>query len=149
MRVVVTQETAGPPDAVRQTLLGLGLECGTGDCVSFPDLPVRLPQGPADLILVKVGADPAPALAAIRQAVTLTSAPVLALGPAIDVQHVLQTSRAGAREYLDEGRLQEDLEAALEKLRLVGAVKHGQGLIVTVVSATPGSGVTTVATNLA
>jgi len=34
-------------------------------------------------------------------------------------------------------------------LRLSGAVKHNQGLIVSVASVTPGSGVTTVATNLA
>src|SRR5262249_3574924 len=56
---------------------------------------------------------------------------------------------SGAREYLDEKRLGDDLQAALEKLRQAGVVKHGQGLVVSVVSATPGSGVSTVAANLA
>jgi pilus assembly protein CpaE len=127
----------------------MGLECGAEDCVPFPELPVRLSRGNVDLVLVRVGADPNPALGAIRQAATQTGAPILALGPATDVEHVLQTSRSGAREYLDEKRFQADLEAALEKLRAAGAVKQGPGFVVAVASATPGSGVTTVAANLA
>jgi pilus assembly protein CpaE len=149
MRVVVTQEQAGTAEPVRQVLLGLGLECSATDCVPFSELPVRLAQGPVDLVLVRVGADLNAALAAIRQGTTQTGAPILALGPATDVEHVLQTSRSGAREYLDEKRFQADLEAALEKLRAAGTVKHGQGFVVAVASATPGSGVTTVAANLA
>jgi pilus assembly protein CpaE len=149
MRVVITQEQTGANDQVRQAILGLGLECGAGDCVSFAELPVRLSQGGLDLVLVRTGAEPAAALAAIRQAVALTGAPVLAVGPATDVQQILETTRSGAREYLDESRLTSDLEAALEKLRGTAGPKHGHGLVVAVASATPGSGVTTVATNLA
>src|SRR5262249_24112375 len=40
-------------------------------------------------------------------------------------------------------------EAALERLRLSGGVTGQQGQVISVISATPGSGVTTVATNLA
>jgi pilus assembly protein CpaE len=149
MRVVVAQEQPKPLDQFRQTLLGLGLECSLGDCVTFPELPVRLAQGPVDLLLARVAPDSSASLEAIRQAVTLTSAPVLALGPTTDPQHILQTTRSGARDYLDESRLQQDLEAALEKLRLAGAVKYQQGLIVSVASITPGAGVSTLATNLA
>jgi len=109
----MAQEQPKPLDQFRQVLLGLGLECGGNDCVTFTELPVRLAQGPVDLLLARVGPEPAPALAAIRQAVTLTSAPVLALGVTTDAQQILQTTRSGARDYLDEGRLQEDLEAAL------------------------------------
>jgi pilus assembly protein CpaE len=149
MRVVLSQEQPRSTDPVRHTLLGLGLECAAGDCVLFGDLPARLSQGPADLVLVRVGPESTAALKAIREATGLTPAPVLALGPATDAQHILETARSGARVYLDEGRLQEDLEAALDKLRLAGAVWPSQGLVVTVASPTPGSGVTTVATNLA
>src|SRR5439155_20137419 len=144
MRMVVTKENPEPSDQVRRVLLGMGLECGAADCVPFHEIPVRLAQGPVDLVLVRMGAQPDAALSAIRQTATLTGAPILALGPTSDAQRILQTSRFGAREYLDECRLQEDLEAALQKLRQTGSVHNGQGSVVTVVSPAPGSGVTTV-----
>jgi pilus assembly protein CpaE len=149
MRVVVAQEQTGAAEPVRQVLLGLGLECSGADVVAFQDLPVRLSQGPVDLVLTRIGPDVSAALKAIQQATGQTGAPVLAVGPASDVDQVLQASRSGAREYLDEKRLADDLQAALEKLRQAGVVKHGQGLVVAVASATPGSGVSTVAANLA
>lgn len=149
MRVVLTQEQPGQYEAVRQVVLGLGLECRPEDCVPFAELPVRLAQGPIDLLLVVVGRDVGPAVEAIKQAQPLTGAPVLAVGPAADAQQILRVLHGGAREYLDEGHLREHLETALDKLRSASTVKPGQGNVVGVVSATPGSGVTTVATNLA
>lgn len=149
MRVVVTQERTEAVEPVRRILLSLGLECGPADCVSFTQLPVRLAQSPVDLVLVRVGADVTSAQSAIRQTTALTTAPIFALGHANDVQPVLQTTRSGAREYLDEANLQMELELALESLKARGSVRPEQGLTVSVVSATPGSGVTTVAANLA
>jgi pilus assembly protein CpaE len=149
MRVVVGIAQAEQVEPIRKLLLGLGLECGPDDCVPVSDLAVRLAKGPVDLVLTEVRPDQPEDLGVIRQALTLTGAPVLALGPTTDPQHILQTTRAGAREYLDEGNLAEDLPAALEKMRLHGEVKGRTGLVVSVISATPGSGVTTVATNLA
>jgi pilus assembly protein CpaE len=149
MRVVVTQSHAGSPDAVRQVLLGLGLECGPADCVSYGDLPVRLSQGTVDLVVVRVNGDLPGTTAAVRQALSQTAAPVVAVGPVTDAQQILHLSRVGVREYLDEGRLQVDLQATLDKLRANGTVHRGQGHVLAVASATPGSGVTTVATNVA
>src|SRR5262245_28754115 len=105
MRVVVTQERPAAVEEIRRVLLSLGLECSPADCVAYPELPVRLAKGPVDLVLVHVGEDLDAAQSAIRQSNTLTSAPVLALGPTSDVQPVLQTTRCGARAYLDERRL--------------------------------------------
>jgi pilus assembly protein CpaE len=149
MRVVVAQEHSGQVEQVRQLLLGMGLECSAGDCVSYSELPVRLAQGSPGLLLVRVGEDALVAHDAIRQAQTLTKAPVLAMGPTTDAQHILETMKVGAREYLDEEKLQPSLEAALNKLRADGLVTPGKCQVVGVASATPGSGVTTVATNLA
>jgi pilus assembly protein CpaE len=149
MRVVVGQEAAGGAEPVRQVLLGLGLECSATDVVPFTDLPVRLSQGPVDLVLLRIGTDRDAAFRAIQQAAGQTGAPVFAFGPVSDVGHVLQASRSGAREYLDESRLGDDLQAALDKLRQNSTVKRSQGLVVAVASATPGSGVSTVAANLA
>ncbi len=149
MRVVVAQDQPGGSEAIRQLLLGMGLECAAGDCVSHADLPVRLAQNPADLILVRAAGEPAATVAAIRQALPLTKAPIMVMGPAADAAQILLYLQGGAREFLDEARFQENLENALEKLRLSGEARQGQGVVVGVVSATPGSGVTTVATNLA
>ena len=149
MRVVVAQEQPEQTEKTRQVLLGLGLECKAEDCVSFAELPVRLSHGHLDLVLVHIGADAGAALDSMREAVTLTSVPILAMGAMTDAQQVAQAQRSGVRQYLDESRLQAELEEALENLRLAGAVKHVQGRVIGVASATPGSGVTTVATNLA
>ena len=148
MRAVIAQENSDSFDAVRQILLGLGSACDTTDCVLFSDLPARLARGPADLILVRAEPGMESALATIRQAALLTPVPVMAYGPVSDARHILGVGRSGAREYLDEDRLRQDLEAALERLRLANEVKYGEGSVVSVVSATPGCGVTTVSTNL-
>jgi pilus assembly protein CpaE len=149
MRVVVAQEQPANCEAIRQLLLGMGLECGAGDCVSHADLPVRLAQNPAELVLVRAGSEAAATVGVIRQALTLTRAPVMVMGSATDAGHILLYLQAGAREFLDEARLQENLENALEKLRLSGDSRQGQGVVIGVVSPTPGSGVSTVAVNLA
>jgi pilus assembly protein CpaE len=127
----------------------MGLECGSGDCVAHADLPVRLAQNPADLVLVQTGPDPTGASGAIRQALPLTRAPIMVMGAAADAGQILQYLQAGAREFLDEARLQESLENALEKLRQTSESRQGQGTVIGVVSPTPGAGVTTVAINLA
>jgi pilus assembly protein CpaE len=129
----------------------MGLQCSAEDCVAHADLPVRLSQNPTDLVLVQAGdpEDPEAALGAVRDALPLTRAPVMVMGHAPDAQQVVQYLHAGARAFLNEGQLQTELEAALEKLRLTGEANPGQGMVVGVLSATPGSGVTTVAVNLA
>ena len=53
------------------------------------------------------------------------------------------------REYLDESRLREELPVALEKLRQAGVIKFKVGRTIAVTAVGPGSGVTTVASNLA
>src|SRR5437762_2215394 len=141
MRAVVAHRQPKQSEAVRHALLGLGLECGTDDCVPFQDLSLRLSKGAVDLVVVTISSDPSLALGAIQQAVSQTAVPVLAVGPTSDARQILQTTRTGAREYLDESRMPEDLEAALDKLRQTGAVKASPSLTVAVLSATPGSGV--------
>ena len=149
MRVVVAQEQPGPNETIRQTVLGLGLNCGLGDVVSHSDLPVRLSQGPVELLLVQVGSTADATLSVIHQAQTLTRAPLMIVGGPANAEDTGQYLQAGALEFLDESQLRSGLEGVLEKLRLSGDKKFGQGTVIGVLSATPGSGVTTVATNLA
>jgi Flp pilus assembly CpaE family ATPase len=149
MRVVVAREQPGNSEAIRQLLLGMGLECAAGDCVVHGDLPVRLAQNPTDLVLVQVASEPSKTSALVQQALPLTKAPVLVFGPATEAEQIVEYLRSGAREFLDEGQLQENLERALERLSQAGTARKGAGMVIGVVSPTAGSGVTTVATNLA
>ena len=149
MKVVIAQQNAEHFDAVRQVVLGLGMDCGPRDCVAFADLSARLSPGPVDLVLVRAGSDGASAREVIREAVRLTRAPVLAFGPVTDARQILEITHGGAREYLDEGRLREELERFLEQLRDANEADFGSGVVFSVTSPTPGAGVTTLATNLA
>jgi pilus assembly protein CpaE len=148
MRAVIANEQSPNADRLRPIVLGVGLQCAAGDCVSFADVPIRLAQAPADLVLVALGPNPETAWPVIQNTAR-TSTPVLAVGPSTDSRQILQAIRSGAREYLDEAHLREELLAALEKLRLVGTVLYRRGRTFAVLAATPGSGVTTVATSLA
>jgi pilus assembly protein CpaE len=149
MRVVVASENAGQREQLRPQLLGAGLECGGADCVPYSELEARLAHAGADLVVVHIGADPASAWPIIAKTAARVAAPVLAVGPTSDAQFVIQALRGGAREYLDEGKLREDLPTALEKLRQSGAIKFKVGRTLAVTAVCPGSGVTTVAVNLA
>lgn len=115
MRVVIANEHTGHQDDIRPVVLGAGLECRSGDCVSYADLPVRLTQAVADLVLVGLDSRGA-ALSAIEYAAAHTKAPILAVGPTTDAQAIRQAVRAGAREYLDEANLRDEMVATLMKL---------------------------------
>jgi pilus assembly protein CpaE len=149
MRVVVTTETAGSGEALRQAALGAGLECAAGDCVSFDELTVRLARSPADLVLVGVGPDAAAALDTVQHVTAHHGLPAWAVGPMADQQQVLRFLRGGAREYLDQGKARDELTLALERLQSVNPDATRPGQTVAVIGAAPGSGVTTVATGLA
>ncbi|MGH7170857.1 MAG: AAA family ATPase [Gemmataceae bacterium] len=149
MRVVVASENASQREQLRPRLLGAGLECGGADCVAFAELEARLAHAGADLVVVHIGAEPASAWPIIAKTAARVAAPVLAVGPASDPQFVIQALRGGAREYLDESKLREDLPTVLEKLRQSGALKYKVGRTLAVTAVCPGSGVTTVASNVA
>lgn len=149
MRVIVASENAPQREQLRTQLLGAGLECGAADCVPFAELDARFAHAGADLIAVHVDFDPAAALTLIQKASSRISVPTIAIGSNSDPKLVIQALRGGAREYLDDGKLREELPAVLQKLRQAGVIRFKVGRTLAVTSCSPGSGVTTVASNLA
>lgn len=150
MRVVLAQEKALNREEPRQVALGLGLVCESADCVVPEDLPVRLSQGEADLVIVNLNKDVLRGLGTIQQTASISSLPVLAMGPSHDPQLILQAMRAGARAYLDERNLRDELSAALLHLGQSGSLhEERRGDVMLVCSAIPGVGVTTVASSIA
>jgi pilus assembly protein CpaE len=150
MRVIIAKGAGAHREQLRQAVLSIGLECAAQDCVDHRELSGRLLQAPADLVLVGLGSSPEAALPVIRQAVAQTHSPVFAMGRFADAEQILQMLRCGAREYLREEDLAEELLTALNKLQEVGgSAPTTWGEILAVVGAKPGVGVTTVACNLA
>jgi Flp pilus assembly CpaE family ATPase len=147
MRAVITSEVPGVWEHLRQAVLATGVECAGGDCVLFADLAVRLAKAPADLVLVGLGANRPAALAAVAEAVRAGAAALVVARPS-DSGAILEAIRCGARGYLDQEHAGADLLATLEKWRGAG-VSYRRGRTLGVLSATPGTGVTTVAASLA
>jgi pilus assembly protein CpaE len=150
MRAVIAAERPTDREKYRVAALGVGLECRANDCVPATELQARLAREPAaDLVLVAMS-DPADApLAALGHASMVARTVALAVGPVSDAVLIHKASGAGARRYLDEDRLQEQLTAALDSLSKEGAVTLRRGKVIAVCSAQPGSGVTTTAAALA
>ena len=149
MQVIIASEGAVQRERLRQAVLGVGLRCAAGDCVSFRELSSRLLQGPADLILIGLADEASPALPLIEQTAAQTHVPVFAAGHSLEPDQILQAIRAGAREYLDEDKVRDELLGLLKKLRQPGAGPLRWGTLLAVTGAAPGSGVNTVAANLA
>jgi pilus assembly protein CpaE len=149
MQVVLATESLYQRDLVRRSILGVGLRCESTDCVDLAGLPLRLARGNVDLILVGIEGRVQRALEAIREASKQFDGPILAVGIACEPRDILEVMRGGAREFLDQAQIQEELIQALERLRRSGVVENRQGKITGVISATPGSGVTLLSTTLA
>jgi pilus assembly protein CpaE len=149
MRVVIAADSRGQHEPVRRVVLGMGMECTPDDCVSFGELPVRLAHGATSMLLMHAGGDVHRVVDTVRSVLPMAPGPVLAYGPTREPAEVLQLIQGGAREYLDESSLQAGLQQAMDKLQLTEQARLGRGTVVGVLSATPGSGVTTIASALA
>lgn len=98
-----------------------------------------------EIVIVVLSPDPERALAAVRNNRRKTSARILLVGPTADTKLVLRGLREGANEFLDESDLRAELFAALQRLSAVSP----KGRIIVVLSASGGSGCSTIAANLA
>jgi pilus assembly protein CpaE len=148
MRVLITSESPEDRDGCRQTVLRIGLECGSEDSVAPAQLRMRLTRSPAaDLVLV-VLSDGGPADWAAVRAAAGGDRPVYAVGPD-DGRLADEATAAGASGYFARDRLREALLAETSQLPAArgGDIRRGRAIAVTGVQ--PGCGVTTTAAGLA
>jgi pilus assembly protein CpaE len=148
MRVVVSSESVGEREQLRQAAMSLGLECAAGDCTDPDGLPARLDHGDVALVLVALGLYPAQSLAAVH-ACSSIGAPVYVVSDASSVAELPNLFRAGAQGYLRKEELADDLCAVVQQLRSGFALRIATGRVFALTGGLPGVGVTTVATNLA
>ncbi len=149
MRIVLGDNQTQRREGLRRILLGEGLTCETHDAVNLDAMASRLAQVEADLVLVVCDEAVEPALCAIRVAHNASSAPIIAVGSLNNPEMIRQAMRAGAKEYLELGRLREELGQALIKIEADGGVPSERGKVVALFSPSGGVGVSTTAINLA
>jgi pilus assembly protein CpaE len=149
MRCVVASDHDLIGARVRDILLRQGQECQVGDLV-FLDLAAnRLAQARPDLLVVTMSPEPERALAAMREVKHLVRGAVLAVGAATEPKLILRALREGADQYLDETDLEAELEAALARLQGAAHEEADLGHLISLVGPSGGSGVSTLAVNLA
>ena len=149
MNAIFTCEKTEDRDTYRQTLINSGVECGANDAVLYGDFFARFNRGGADLVIVLMGNNPQESLKLVQEVHEKNTLPILVVGPSHDAQLIMQSMKAGAREYLDIDQLRDGLHKALEKLRNSNSIQFRRGRSFVVTGANPGVGVTTVASGLA
>lgn len=91
--------------------------------------------------------DDASVLAQLR---AMTSADIIAVGEETDSRRVIQLIRAGATDYLhDADEFHVDLSAIVSRIKSRSTGLSGQGVVISVLSASGGCGASSIAANLA
>jgi pilus assembly protein CpaE len=147
MRTILTAENSEILSQHRQTVATLGLECAAADCVLFQDLEDRVQTSPSpELVLVFEG-DKESTLTAVHHAGNIGGCVLAVTPPGQRLHEPLR--HAGALECIRLDNLRAELSAALERLNREGRLRNRMGRCVAVVAASGGTGVTTIASNLA
>jgi pilus assembly protein CpaE len=149
MVIVLVSECPNAVGQIRRLLSQCGHDCPAAYVASYTTAKdvVAAAHPKPDLILYVVSSPTDRAFEILRDLRDATSAQILAIGPR-DSSLILGAVRAGAHDYLEqEGDLSVGLSAAL--VRISNTARRTNGQVTTVLSASGGTGSTTVAANLA
>jgi pilus assembly protein CpaE len=153
MRSLVVSDNQSVAGRVRQVLVRSGLECPEAHLVTLELAADRASRLVPALVVIVVPPESERALAALREINNTVQTSLLVVGPAHDPKFILTTLHAGADEYLDETRLEDELAEALIRLKTrqakVDAIASLSGRVISVLSPSGGSGASLVAANLA
>jgi pilus assembly protein CpaE len=133
---------------VRQVLLFEGLDCQAAHVISLDLAMQHLAKGQPELIVMVLGPDTERALNVLDGLRREVQSRVLVVGPSSS-KLVLRALRGGAADYVDEGDLEAELQAALKRLRDQGSGRDEAGRIIAVLAPCGGSGSSTLAANVA
>ncbi len=139
-------------EPLRNLLLGMESVWMEAECARYEFFPDVIKQSSPDVAVVALDADQTKALGLISQLkADYPDLPILAVSGRGDGQSILQALRAGAKEFLTQPVVLEDLLTALQRLgqgvKANGAVK-APSFVIAVLGSRGGVGCTSLAVNL-
>jgi pilus assembly protein CpaE len=152
-RIAIVDPSEVTREPLRNLLLGVESVWIEAECARYEFFLDVVQQSQPDVVVVSLDADQAKALQLITQvAAEYSSLPVLAISGRGDGQSILQALRAGAKEFLTQPVVLEDLLKALHRLADNGPAAAGapraSSLVVAVAGSRGGVGCTSLAVNL-
>jgi pilus assembly protein CpaE len=157
-RVAIVDPSDATREPLRNLLLGVESVWLEAECSRYEFFIDVAHQSNPDLVVIALDADHAKALQLITQlGVECPGLPILAVSARGDGQSILQALRAGAKEFLTQPVVLEELLVALQRLRQArvgadGTSANGaasrESLVIAIVGSRGGVGCTSIAVNL-
>ncbi len=153
LRIAVVDPNDKTRENLKTVLLGLDMVWLEAECSRYEFFPDVVEQTKPDIGLVAMDSNPEQAIQLVSQlAAQAPHFTLLVSSSSTDGRLILQSMRAGAKEFLTEPVKAEDLAAALQRVKQQGgsrnSTQHGCRVIA-VAGATGGVGTTSIAVNLA
>ncbi len=155
-RIAIVDPSDSTRETLRNLLLGLETVWLEAECSRYEFFGDVIQQSKPDVALVALDADPARGLQLITQlSVDVPYMPILAVSSRTDGQFILQTLRSGAKEFLTQPLVLEELLTATQRIRAQTRSRSSeminplaQGKIIAVAGSRGGIGATSLAVNL-
>jgi len=159
-RVAIVDPSDSTRDPLRNLLLGVESVWLEADCSRYEFFIDVARQSNPDLVVVALDADHGKAMQLIQQlGVECPNLPILAVSARGDGQSILQALRAGAKEFLTQPVVLEELLVCLQRLRhtrgttdangvFTAGTSKNESLVIAVVGTRGGVGCTSLAVNV-
>lgn len=152
-RIAIVDPSDLTREPLRSLLLGVDAVWIEAECARYEFFPDIVEQSKPEIVVIALDSDPAKAIALIRQLHQEHAAlPILAVSGKGDGQLILNALRAGAKEFLTQPVVLEELLKALDRLivrdeETNGAPKAGS-MVLAIIGSRGGVGCTSLAVNL-
>jgi pilus assembly protein CpaE len=152
-RIAIVDPSDITREPLRNLLLGVESVWIEAECARYEFFLDVVKQSRPDVVVISLDADQAKAIQLISQvAVDYPGLPILAISGRGDGQSILQALRSGAKEFLTQPVVLEELLKALQRLGDSGPSSNGapkaESIVTAVVGARGGVGCTSLAVNL-
>ena len=149
MRTYVVSDDEQITRRVREVLLREAVDCPQEHLLPVSVDMAALRKHEPELIVLVLQPDPEVALGILARLRQLPACAIVVVGPSHDTRLVLRVCHIGVHDYIDENELNDELAAAIRRLRneIAGEVQAEQ--TIAVYSPSGGCGTSTLAVNLA
>ncbi len=156
-RVAIVDPSDSTREPLRNLLLGIDTVWLEAECSRYEFFWDVVQQSNPDLAIVALDADPNRALQLIQYLVAeMQQMPILAVSSRTDGQFILQVLRSGAKEFLTQPLVLEELLSAMTRVRKAGTgsdpnmpgIGGRESLVIAVAGSRGGVGTTSLAVNI-